>query len=123
MSKPYKLMPLKGCETRSSTFRVRDGQYALLSAYGLPCGVSIVINQVHEDKCNCIYEEKPFCIDGGPLSLDACCTTVAIPLPGCYLAEIVACKGVVWDDEELSLMLDIGKNLGNLKAATCCGET
>jgi len=117
-------MPPKDGGRRSKAFDVCDGEYALLTGYGLCPGMCVKLIQVHEDKCRCIYEEKPYCISGEQVGLDHKCTTAVLPMPGCYIAEVCTSKDLDLMDLDYSIYLNVGKDLQNLQvvvSAACCG--
>ena len=123
MSKPHILMP-SGQNRRSKKFEICDGEYGQLSGYGLCPGMCLNVIEVVEDKCRCIYEEKPLCIVGKQVGLDAKCTTAIIPMPGCYIIELCVSKDLDLIDLDYAIYLNVGKDLQNLQvvvSAACCG--
>ena len=123
MSKPHILLAASG-SLRSKKFEIRDGEYATLSGHGLCPGMCVKISEVIEDKCRCIYDEKPFCIFGNQVGLDQDCTTAVIPMPGCYIAYVCLDDGLDPIDLDYAIYLNVGKDLQNLQvvvSAACCG--
>ena len=123
MSKAHILLP-SGQNSRSKKFEIRDGEYATLSGHGLCPGMCVRIVEVVEDKCRCIYDEKPFCISGKQVGLDQKCTSAVIPMPGCYIAEVCIGKDLDPTDLDYAIYLNVGKDLQNLQvvvSAACCG--
>ena len=114
MSKAYKVLPNHQCpEDLRFKFEVKCGSYAKFSGYGLCPGICIRVNQIHEDKCKCIYDEKPYCLFGEQSGLDANCTEMVIPMPGCYVAYI--CAEDEWDPEDFAVYMDTCTDLENLQ--------
>lgn len=106
MSKAYKILPNEQCpEDLSHKFEVKCGQYAQLSAYGLCPGVCVKVDQLHEDKCRCIWDRKPYCLFGEQIGMDSECTEAIIPMPGCYVAYLCIDENVDWDVEDFAIYL------------------
>ena len=116
MSKAYKILPNEQCpENLRFKFEVKCGSYAKLSGYGLCPGVCLKINQIHEDKCRCIYDEKPYCLFGEQLGMDSNCTETIIPMPGCYVAYLCISEDLDWDVDDFAIYLDHCTDLENLQ--------
>lgn len=107
-----KLFPRKNGSLRSKEFSVPKGGYAQLDGYDL-CGVCVQIFQVHQDKCKCEYEEKPYCVLGKHVGIDENCTTAIIPMPGCYVAYVCEDDGSI---EDAAVYLEVCKDgISNLQ--------
>lgn len=116
MSKAYQILPNKLCpEDLRFKFDVECGCYAKLSGYGLCPGICLKINQIHEDKCRCIYDEKPYCLCGSQLGMDETCQEVIIPMPGCYVAYLCIEENVEWEVDDFAIYLDKCKDLQNVQ--------
>jgi hypothetical protein len=116
MSKAYKILPNEQCpDDLRFKFEVKCGCYVKLSGYGLCPGICLRINQIHEDKCNCIYDEKPYCLFGEQLGMDSNCTETVIPMPGCYVAYLCIDEDVEWDVDDFAIYMDTCKDLENLQ--------
>lgn len=115
MSKAYKILP-HNYQNLRARFEVKCGEYAKITSYGLCDGICVKINQIHEDKCRCIYDEKPFCLLGSQVGIDDSCPDAVIPMPGCYVAYFCIEEGLDWDLDDFAIYLDVCKDLDNLQA-------
>ena len=119
-----KLFPNNKGNLRSKTFCVGNGQFARLTGYDLCPGICMRISKVHENPCICLHHEKPYCIAGGQVGLDANCSDAVIPEKGDYVAYLCVADDVEIP-EDFCIFLDICEDLDNLKvviAASCCGD-
>ena len=89
MTSKFKLFPRRSSTTnRSMTFNVGCNELATLSAYGLPDNVSVCINQIHGDPCNCDYFEKEYCQLGRQAGVNDCECESIIAMPGKYVGVL-----------------------------------
>lgn len=110
-----KILPRKDGNLRSRTFDIRCGEYAQITGYSLCPGVCVKFSRVHEDRCNCEYNEKPYCVAGGQVGIDSCSTNAIIPMPGTYVAYLCIDEGVELDDD-FCVYADVCTNVENLQA-------
>ena len=102
-------------QTRSVEFQVAPGEYGKLTGYNVCPGVCVRINQVHENRCNCEYKEKPYCIAGKQIGLTACGDAI-LPMPGVYVAYLCVDEGVELDDD-FCVYFESCTNVENLQVA------
>lgn len=112
-----KLLPRNNGNLRSCTFEVGCGEYGLITGYGLCPGMCVKFNVVHEDRCRCIHNEKPYCVAGGQIGIDACSSNAAIPMPGTYVAYLCLEEGVEIPDD-FCVYANVCTNVENLQAVT-----
>jgi len=123
MAKPVRLFPRPCGSLRSRAIEVKDGNYGLITGYGLDEGVCLRVSLVHVDECNCVHQEQPYCLGGKQIGLDCESTQAVLPMPGCYVIDICLeeCAELADDFE---VFIDVGGDLQHLQViyAACAGQ-
>lgn len=115
MSK-IKLFPNQKGSNRSCYFTVGCGEAALLTGF-FPCeGISMCINKVSRDKCNCEHLEKQYCQIGRRAGLNSSCCEGSVVMPGEYVAMLTLPECVdLPNDDEWGIFVEVCKALPNIQ--------